>query len=311
MRGPRATLLLLLVLAVAPAASAETGILLLAHGGSPEWNTRVLDVVRQVNRTQPTEAAFGMATRANIQAAVDRLTARGVSEIVAVPLFISSWSSVVTSTEFLLGLRADAPAALAIFAKMDHADPVAAAGDAHAGHAAHDAGNGALPVVSKVPIRRMSPALNGHSTAAAILTARARAISRDAASEAVVLVAHGPTSDEENALWLKDMATLAAGVGRLERFASIDYLTVKDDAPAPVRDAATAELRALVARRTAEGKRVLVVPVLMSFGGIERGIVTRLEGLSYAMSDRGLLPDERLAGWVIEMAAPPPAGPRN
>ena len=34
---------------------------------------------------------------------------RGVTEIVAVPLFVSSQSSVITSTEYLLGLRVDAP----------------------------------------------------------------------------------------------------------------------------------------------------------------------------------------------------------
>jgi sirohydrochlorin cobaltochelatase len=307
------TTLLMLAIAVMPmVASADTGILLLAHGGSPEWNNRVLDLVRQVNQAQPTEVAFGMATRANIQAAVDRLTARGVGDIVAVPLFISSWSSVVTSTEFLLGLRADPPAALAVFAKMSHADPVAplgaearsakAAADAHAGHGDHAADLGSTPVTSKVPIKRMSAALNGHEIAARILTTRAKSISQSPAAEAVIIVAHGPTSDEENQKWLQDMSMLAANVGRAEPFASVDYLTVKDDAPKPVRDAATAELRALVTRRSAEGRRVLIVPLLMSFGGIEKGIVTRLEGLSYAMAGKALMPDDRLADWVLEMA---------
>jgi len=164
------TTLLMLAIALTPVvASAETGILLLAHGGSAEWNGRVLDLTRQVNQKQPIEVAFGMATRRNLQAAVDRLVARGVSDIVAVPLFISSWSSVVTSTEYLLGLRAEAPAALAIFAKMDHDDPTApaaAADSVHAGHADHAAADrGVTPVTSKVPIRRMSPALNGHPIA--------------------------------------------------------------------------------------------------------------------------------------------------
>src|SRR5688572_32764739 len=40
--------------------------------------------------TMPAEVAFGMATRANLQSAIDKLTARGVTEIVAVPLFVSS-----------------------------------------------------------------------------------------------------------------------------------------------------------------------------------------------------------------------------
>jgi sirohydrochlorin ferrochelatase len=302
------TVLALAMVAMPGLVLADTGILLLAHGGNAEWNRRVLDVVQQVNQSQPAEVAFGMATRGNIQAAVDRLAARGVSEIVAVPLFVSSWSSVVTSTEFLLGLRPEAPAALALFAKMDHPDPVAPAAGAHAGHAGHDAAGGqaalgATPVVSPVPIRRLTPALNGHRIAAAILATRAASISRDPAGEAVVIVAHGPTSDEENRLWLWDMSALAAEVHRLQPFAAIDYLTVKDDAPKPVRDAATAELRALVERRVEEGRRVLVVPLLMSFGGIERGIATRLDGLSYTMAGSALLPDDRLAAWVLEMAA--------
>src|SRR5688572_11803709 len=109
------------------------GVLLLAHGGQPEWNERVLDVARQVDARQPTEVAFGMASRASIQTAVDRLTARGVTSIVAVPLFVSSHSSVITATEFLLGLRKDAPQDLAVFAKMKHAGHDAPA-DSHAAH---------------------------------------------------------------------------------------------------------------------------------------------------------------------------------
>src|SRR5688572_7190754 len=113
--------LLVVTLLVARSSWADPGILLLAHGGSAEWNGRVMELAAKVNATRPTEVAFGMATRANIQSAIDKLVARGVTEIVAVPLFVSSWSTVITSTEYLLGLRAEAPAALANYAKMNHA----------------------------------------------------------------------------------------------------------------------------------------------------------------------------------------------
>jgi sirohydrochlorin ferrochelatase len=291
------------VAVLASAASfADTGILLLSHGGSAEWNGRVLELARSIDKTKPVEVAFGMATRANIQAAVDRLAGRGVAEIVAVPLFVSSWSSVVTSTEYLLGLRDEAPPALAVFAKMNHPDPVASPTASHAGHDGGGPGLGATPVVSKVPITRMTPALNGHPLVAEILTTRARSISRNPSEEAVVIVAHGPTSDDENSRWLQDMGALAGAMARTEKFASIDYLTVRDDAPKPIRDAATAQLRALVSTRSGEGRRVLIVPLLLSFGGIERGIKTRLEGLPYTMADAALMPDQRLLTWVLEMA---------
>lgn len=295
--------LLLIVAAIVPAtSSADPGILLLAHGGSKEWNARVLDLAQKVDRTRPVEVAFGMATRGNIQAAVDRLSARGVTEIVAVPLFVSSWSSVVTSTEYLLGLRAEAPKDLALFSRMNHPDPAAPA-MAHSGHQMEAPPSGTTPVEAKARITRMTPALNAHPIAADILQTRARALSRNPAGEAVVIVAHGPGPDDDNQRWLQDMRGLAASIAGDVPFASIDCLTLRDDAPAAVRDAATAELRALVSTRIAEGRRVLIVPLLMSFGGIERGIAKRLEGLPYTLADQALMPDDRLVTWVLEMAS--------
>ncbi len=62
---------------------------------------------------------WGRADRATGQAVIDHLTARGVKEIIAVPLFVSSHSSVIEATKYLLGLRPDAPPELMDFA-MDH-----------------------------------------------------------------------------------------------------------------------------------------------------------------------------------------------
>jgi len=299
----RIVLLVFAASLVSATSFAGTGILLLAHGGNAEWNARVVELARTIDRTKPVEVAFGMATRGNMQAAVDRLADRGVTEIVAVPLFVSSWSSVVTATEYLLGLRAEAPPALALFAKMEHPDPVTSpTGASPVGHDAQAASLGTTPVASRVPITRMTPALNGHRLVAGILTARAQSISRNPAEEAVVIVAHGPSPDEDNNRWLQDMSALAMAMARTERFASIDYLTVRDDAPKAIRDGAAAQLRAVVSARAGEGRRVLIVPLLLSFGGIERGIATRLEGLPYTMAGAALLPDDRLVTWVLEMA---------
>lgn len=288
--------LVVLALSVARPSSAGPGILLLAHGGSAEWNARVTALVAEVDKRKPAEVAFGMATRANIQDAVDRLVARGVTEIVAVPLFVSSWSTVVTSTEYLLGQRAEAPAALASYAKMTHGSSASAGHDGH-----HTAVDGTTPITSPVPIR-MTPALNDHPIVAEILASRARAISQRPADEAVVIVAHGPNEDADNRRWLADMASLVERLRRTEPFAAIDYLTLRDDAPKPVRDQATSELRAIVAKRAQEGKRVLIVPLLVSFGGIDRGLRQRLEGLPYTMPDAALMPDDRLVTWVLAMA---------
>lgn len=295
--------LVLFVTLAARTASADSGILLLAHGGSAEWNARVTELAAKVNQTRPTEVAFGMATRATMQSGIDRLVARGVTEIVAVPLFVSSWSTVITSTEYLLGLRTEAPAALAAYARMNHAPAAAGtAGPAATGHEGHTtATDGTTAVTSPVPIR-MTPALNDHPIVADVLVSRARAISRRPAEEALVIAAHGPNEDDDNRRWLADMRSLAARVGRSEKFASIEYLTLRDDAPTPVRDQATAQLRGIVEREISAGRRVLIVPLLVSFGGIERGLRERLDGLTYTMAEAALMPDDRLATWVLAMA---------
>ena len=297
-------LLAALVIALGPVAGAAqsargvTGVLLLAHGGQPQWNERVQDVARRVNQQMPAEVAFGMATRASIKTAIDQLVARGVTEIVAVPLFISSHSSVITSTEFLLGLRPDPPKDLAIFAKMNHASH-GAAGD----HGAHAAEDPASPIKSVVPIR-MTSAFNRHALIGAILADRARSISTAPVSEAVIVVAHGPVPEDDNRRWLEDMSVLAEQVRKAAPFAAVDYMTVRDDAGPAIRDAATQELRAKVEAHRAAGRRVLIVPHLMSFGGIEKGLRKRLEELEYTMTTQGVLPDDRVVEWVLDSLRP-------
>ena len=293
---------LALLPSLAAAQSDSTGVLLLAHGGKPEWNERVLEVAKRVDDSRPTEVAFGMATRANIQAAIDRLTARGVKEIIAVPLFVSSHSSVITSTEYLLGLRKEAPKDLAIFAKMNHASHGAPPPVDHRAHAGHGpAADPASPVTTTLPIR-MTAALNRHPLIGAIVADRAKSISAAPEKEAVIIVAHGPVPDEDNRRWLEDMAVLAEQTKASAPYAAVEYMTVRDDAGPAMREAATKELRDKVSAQIAQGRQVLIVPHLMSFGGIEQGVRKRLEGLDYTMTTQALMPDGRIVQWVLASA---------
>jgi sirohydrochlorin ferrochelatase len=298
MTSVRVTLILFMILLTITTTAAvrpqETGILLLAHGGKQNWNEEVNKIAASVNKTVPVEVAFGMASKRNLQEAVNRLIARGVREIVAVPLFVSSHSSVITATQYLLGLRATAPPELAIYARMSHSHS-GGAGD-HADHSSAE--DPSTPVKSPVTIR-WSPALDRDPIVAEILLARSRTLSQAPEREVVIVVAHGPVSDEDNSKWLADMGALAEYIQSKSRFKSIEYLTVRDDAPEPVRAQAAAELRRAVERARDGGSRVLIVPLLLSYGGIEEGIKKRLEGLSYVISDQALLPDERLAHWVL------------
>ena len=293
-RARKPLLLVLLSALLAPGIVEAQGILLLAHGGRDDWNRKVLELASQVDSTRPVEVAFGMANKRTIQDALDRLEARDVMEIVAVPLFVSSHSSVFRATEYLLGSREDAPPQLEAFARMG--------ARRSSGSSGSDPGfEWTTPVETAIPIS-VTMALDGHALVAEILLSRAAEVSQTPEEEVVVLVAHGPSTGEDNALWLENMSTLVEQMRPHTRFSRIEHLTVRDDASDPVRDQATAELRAVVEAVVEEGKTVLIVPLLLSYGGIEVGIRRRLEGLPYRMAGQALLPDERLSEWVLMQA---------
>ena len=287
-------LFVLLSALLAPGIVEAQGILLLAHGGRDDWNQKVLELASQVDSTRPVEVAFGMANKRTIQDALHRLAERDVTEVVAVPLFVSSHSSVFRATEYLLGSREDAPPQLEAFARMG--------ARRSSGSSGSDPGfEWTTPVETAIPIS-VTMALDGHALVAEILLSRAAEVSQTPEEEVVVLVAHGPSSGEDNALWLENMSTLVEQMRPHTRFSRIEHLTVRDDASDPVRDQATAELRAVVEAVVEEGKTVLIVPLLLSYGGIEVGIRRRLEGLPYRMARQALLPDERLSEWVLMQA---------
>ena len=287
------TALVLSVMFALPLAAQTEGILLLAHGGSDTWNEEVLNLATRIDQATPVEVAFGMAKKRTIQDGVDRLSERGVAGIVAVPLFISSHSSIIRATEYLLALREETVPELEIYARMDHGS--------NTEPAAHEAMfDPTTPAETTVPIR-LTPALDRHPLVADILVSRAEAVSRNPEEEVAVIVAHGPVSDEDNTAWLEDMGALAELMRQKTRLSRIEYLTVRDDAPKPIRNQAEAELRALVERVSGEGKNALIVPLLLSYGGIEKGIRKRLEGLPYRMSSQALLPDNRLDQWVMSV----------
>ena len=289
---------------LAPAMADAQGILLLAHGGRADWNQKVLALAERVDSSVPVEVAFGMASKRTIRDALDRLAERDVTSVVAVPLFISSRSSVMRATEYLLGTRDEAPPQMEAFGNMAArmADRMASRRGSEEEDADDPGFDWTTPVETTIPIT-VGRALDSHAIVAEILLSRALDVSEAPEDEVVVVVAHGPSSEEDNEFWLGNMSILVEAIRPRTRFSRIEHLTVRDDASEPVRDQATEELRTVVEGAVDEGKSVLIVPLLLSYGGIEAGIRERLEGLPYRMARQALLPDERLSEWVLMQVA--------
>lgn len=271
----------------------RAGILLLAHGGDEKWNAEVERLRVEVDSRTPTELALGMADPKAMQEAVDRLSARGVTRITAVPLFVNSHSEVMDQTRYALGHAGKPSEVLRAAAERMKSMPMPPGMPHHHMHmfslerVKHEA-----PLV-------IAPALDDDVFVSVILAERAQALSKDAAAETVILVAHGPVDDAAVQYWEKDMAAHAAYVAKSRPFRAAKIALLRDDAAPDVRALAVAKLRALVAEAGKNGGRALVVPVLIARGGIEDKIPRDLAGLTFAWSGDALLPHAGLDVWIL------------
>lgn len=267
----------------APSTAAPVGILVMAHGGKPDWEAGLLDALKDLRRRATLEVAFGMASAPSLQEAAARLHERGARRIAVVRLFVSG-ESFLAETRQILGLSPGAPA------RPKGATAV------HAGH--HDHGPGSLWRVESTAEFALSRAgLMDSPEMGRVLAKRAAALSRDPRRESVLILAHGPEDDAENGRWLAKISGLAAAVGRSLPFRDVRVETLREDWPEK-RAAAERRIQDYV-RRGAEDGKVLVVPFrVLGFGPYARV----LKGLDYVADEVGLLPDAAVADWIAAQA---------
>jgi len=291
--------------ASAAPAGASYGILLLAHGGDPSWNAAVEKLRVEVDSSVATELALGMADPITLQAGVDALQRRGVSRIVAVPLFVDSRSEVLDQTRYALGLTDDPSDVMRAAVERLKAS----------GHMGAGAGHHHMMIFSldrvklKVPIA-LAAALDDDPFVSRVLLERAKALSRDPKKETVFLVAHGPVDGAAVGVWQNHLSAHSESVRREGGFRDAFFAVLRDDAAPDVRAAAVAGLRARVAAARNDGGSAIVVPVLIARGGIEDKIPRDLAGLTFAWSGDALLPHAGFADWVLRRAQSAPAPAR-
>lgn len=266
----------------APVPSKDYGVLVMAHGGSADWDEAVLESVAPLREDYAVEVAFGMADAASLQAGIEKLEARGVREIGVVRLFVSA-DSFLDRTEQILGLRAGAPPK-----------------PAHAGHTTEHGGHGMelWKVDTRSTFALSMEGLNEAPEMGNVLVDRARALSRDPRNETVLVLAHGPGDDEENARWLAYMDRQAELIRNELPFAEVAVATLREDWPEK-RAAAEALARDFVRRSRDQGRTPIVVPFRVHGFGPYSDV---LEGLDYVADEQGLLPHPAVTRWIERQA---------
>jgi len=270
--------------------NSDQGVLIMAHGGTPEWNQGVLDTIASLHTEHTVEVAFGMADALSIQDAVSRLEARGARSIAVVRLFISgeSWYD---RTAQILGLQEGAPVRPAT---ADHTN--------HVGHGAA----GAMPhrmefwrIDTQSRFALSQPGLAEAPQMSEVLVSRAQSLSQNPAGEDVLILAHGPDTDAENARWLAFIDARAQSVRDALPFPRVQVATLREDWQ-DKRVEAERQIRAFVAQTSAEGRTALVIPYRVHGFGPYAEV---LEGLDYRADATGLIPHPGVTQWIEEQIA--------
>lgn len=268
-----------------PSASGEAGgfgVLLMAHGGSAEWNGAVLDAVHPLRTRYSIEVAFGMADAATIEAAVRTLEARGITRVGVVRLFVSG-ASWYRRTEQILGLSPGAPP-----------QPESAAAHGDGPGAAH--GSEFWRVESAASFALSSQGLAEAPGMGRVLADRARALSRDPEREDVLILSHGVGDDAENERLIEWMDARAQVVRSALPFRRVQVMTLREDWP-DKRAHAERRIRSFVASATDDGVTPIVIPFrAYGFGSYDEV----LRGLDYRADGRGLLPHEEVTSWIAD-----------
>jgi sirohydrochlorin ferrochelatase len=269
-----------ITLVAAPSISAQTGLLVVAHGANAGWNARVRETVAQVRWQGPVATAFLMGEEADTAGwgpALERLVQSGAKSAVVVPLMISSAGGHYYQVQFYAGEIAEMPKELTAH---QHAHPPAS------------------------PIHlTVTRAIDDAPELGQILADLRASLPPADQQRATVLVAHGPNSEAEATVWIRNLNQAAQGMfsGKPRPF-GIGLL--KDDAPPPVRAAAVQDLRETISRLAREtSDSVTVIPVLISTGFINTSKIPRdLEGLPIRYVPVALAPSAHLARWIERVA---------
>lgn len=258
----------------------SVGLILVAHGGGPEWNAMVEQVAGEVRWSGPVGVSFLMgpgAASSRLQDVERELVRRGARRIILVPLLVSSYSGHFEQIRYL------ARETDSLDAEMVH----------HLDMSGITRGQSGVPV-------KVARAMDDAAELAEVVTARALSMASDPAAEAVFIVGHGPSSSGEYAAWMENLRRVAGAVKDQGKFRSVLVDLLKDDAPPAVRAEAVRRIRELIELQYAvTGRAVLVVPLLVAPGHISRKkLPADLADLPIRYSGETLLPNSAIARWV-------------
>lgn len=269
-----------------PLTSEDIGVVLLAHGADFDWNEQMRETVQPLMDRYKIEFAFSMADQSTIERAIHKLEQRGTKAAVIVRVF--AWEeSFRHEIERMIGLDIENKAQKT----FEHE---AHGGQGHALHGTNE--NIPTRIRTPLPVRTIG-GIGASPLFAAALLDRARALSKDAAKETIILVAHGSEDDQQNEQWLQILETLAMHMRKTggNEFRAIKVATWREDW-SDKREPWIEKVHTMVEEAQKQGGRALVIPARVMGEGHEKKF---LAGLEYELGS-GFAPHPLFVQWIEE-----------
>lgn len=210
--------------------------------------------------------SIGSGKSRDIQSGIDALEAAGVTDLVVIPLFVSSGSTHIDELAYAFGLKVE-PELPASFARPGRLGRLRLSARVHFGQPVDDD-----PVI------------------ASMLWDKLAGLSQAPEREAVIVVGHGSGYEGFRQRWEAGISRLAERLKAISGAAAADYALLRPD-----------NLRSKVSYWQELNYDVLVAPLFLSEGYFTKQVIPgRLKGFKYRYSGEALLPHPALGHWISE-----------
>ncbi len=242
----------------------QYGVLVISHGSRDQsWVELVDEVIRQVQLPSdvPIFSSFLELVKGRlIQDGITELESLGVTDLIVIPLFISSGSTHIDEISYALGVT-DQP-------------------------------------TQETDLQRFDIQANVHFTApidddpiiAECVFEKFKELSTDPSREIVLLIGHGSIHKGFHLKWRKGLEKLALRLKAIGRFDEVDVAMIQPDQ-------IERKMKWWQVRKPEH--KVIVAPLFLSEGYYTRVVIPkRLAGYTYRYNGRTLLPNVRIARWM-------------
>ncbi len=242
----------------------ELGVLVISHGSrNSDWVRLVDDAAADVRMPQgvPLECSFlELVNGRLIQDGINRLEGKGITDILVIPLFVSSGSTHVNEIGYALGAYPQA-----------------------------DFDTELKPFAVQATIHYDKP-LDDDPEMARQLLDNLQPLSEDPQREIVLIIAHGSKHEGFHARWRKELDSLAGQLRKLGDFCLVEGAMLSPDQVSP-------RLQAYETRFP--GYPILVAPLFLSEGFFTKDLIPqRLRGFACRYNGRTLLPGPMVSRWL-------------